>query len=72
MKTNGQKILYSFLIILLSVLPGLVSAQGYYDNEDSEDYDFYLARVTTNLNLRDGPSASSAVLARIPKGEFVV
>lgn len=36
-----------------------------------EDVDYYLAQVTTDLNLREGPGTDYNVAARIPRGEFV-
>lgn len=47
------------------------SASNDDDYADEDDITYYVAQVSTNLNLREGPSADSRILAQIPKGYYV-
>lgn len=49
------------------------STSGYSSSQSTtyEDVDYYLAQVTTDLNLREGPGTDYGIVSRIPRGDFV-
>ena len=42
-----------------------------YTPETYEDVTYYLAQVSTDLNLREGPGTDYRIVSRIPRGEYV-
>lgn len=49
------------------------TTSGYTSSQSNtyEDVDYYLAQVTTDLNLREGPGTYYDVVSRIPHGDYV-
>ena len=49
------------------------TTSGYISSQSTtyEDVDYYLAQVTTDLNLREGPGTDYDIVSRIPRGDYV-
>lgn len=45
---------------------------SYRDNSNSDDVNYYLAQVSVQVNLREGPGTNYKNISKIPKGSYVL